>query len=70
MAAGFTGLIWARLDPLGLVVWLDLKGTGVSCGRVRSTTVSAVEAVPSCAAAIPLTPRLAFSLAKTYKFKV
>lgn len=61
VAAGFTGPIWARLDPLGLAVWLDLKGTGVPCGRVRSTTVSTVEAVPSRAAVVPLTPSRATS---------
>ena len=38
-----------------LAVWPELIGTGVPCCRVWSATVSAVEAVPSRVAAVPLT---------------
>ena len=55
VAAGLYGPDLGPAGPLGTGRWLDIKGTGVHCGCVRSTTVSAVEAVPSRVVAVPLT---------------
>ena len=48
----FTGPFWAWPDLIGTGRRLDLIGTGV-LDRVQSTTVEAVEAVPSRAIAVP-----------------